>query len=88
MKPAGLAAFAARIEAKSRIYVYENAPLELSESLAKRIQRNKAAWKFLQAQAPWYRKRMAYWVSTAKKEETCLRRLEKLIQASAAGRML
>jgi uncharacterized protein YdeI (YjbR/CyaY-like superfamily) len=49
---------------------------------------DKAAWTFFQAQPPWYRKVMGWWVVSAKKEETRLKRLGKLIEDSAQGRRL
>ena len=86
MRPKGLAAFAARSEKKSRVYSYEQAGAELAEPYARQIRGNKSAWKFLQAQAPWYKKQVTHWVMGAKQEATRLKRLEKLIEASAAGR--
>ena len=88
MKAAGRKAFAARSEGKSRIYAYEQASAELSVAYAKIVQRNKAAWTFLRAQAPWYRKRVSHWVMGAKQEATREKRLAKLIEASAAGRRI
>jgi len=45
-----------------------------------------AAWDFLQAQAPSYRKAALWWVGNAKRAETRERRLATLIEDSAAGR--
>jgi uncharacterized protein YdeI (YjbR/CyaY-like superfamily) len=39
-----------------------------------------------EAQPPSYRKAVGWWVVSAKKEETRLKRLENLIEASARGR--
>jgi uncharacterized protein YdeI (YjbR/CyaY-like superfamily) len=88
MKTAGRKAFASRSEAKSRIYAYEQASAELSEAFAREIRRNKAAWAFLQSQAPWYRKRACHWVMSARQEATRVRRLGRLVEASAAGRQI
>jgi hypothetical protein len=85
MKAAGRKAFDARSEGKSRIYAYEQAGAELSAAYARELRRNKAAWTFFQARAPWYRKRMSYWVMNAKQEATRLRRLAKLIEVCADG---
>jgi uncharacterized protein YdeI (YjbR/CyaY-like superfamily) len=46
------------------------------------LRRNKAAWKFFQAQPPSYRKMMNWYIVSAKQEETRLKRLAKLIEAS------
>ncbi len=88
MQPAGLKAFAARKENKSGIYAYEQRSAELPEPYDKKLKENKAAWKFFYAQPASYRKRAFWWVVSAKREETRLKRLEKLINESAAGRRL
>ena len=86
MQPAGLEAFEARKENKSGIYAYEQRSAELPATYEKTLRKNKAAWDFFYAQPPSYRKLAFWWVVSAKKEETRLKRLEKLIQESAEGR--
>lgn len=88
MQPAGLKAFAARKENRSGIYSYEQRSPELVEPYAAEFKRNEAAWKFFEAQPPYYRKTMNWWVVSAKQEETRLKRLQTLIEASAEGRRL
>lgn len=88
MRPEGLKAFEARTENRSGIYAYEQREPRLPEPYAKRMRRDKAAWKFFQAQTATYRRLASWWVVSAKKEETRLKRLEKLIDDSAAGRTL
>jgi uncharacterized protein YdeI (YjbR/CyaY-like superfamily) len=88
MQPAGLKAFAARKEYRSGIYSYEQRSPELEEKYARRLKRNKAAWKFFQAQPPSYRKMMNWFIVSAKQEETRLKRLDKLIEASARQQRL
>jgi len=88
MQPAGLKAFAARKENRSGIYSYEQRSAELVEPYQARFKRNKAAWKFFQAQPAWYRKQMNWRVISAKREETRIDRVDKLIEASAQGRRL
>jgi uncharacterized protein YdeI (YjbR/CyaY-like superfamily) len=88
MRPAGLKAFAARIENKSGIYSYEQRPVELPEQYAKPLKKNKAAWNFFQAQPPSYRKLISWYVLSAKTEETRSKRFEKLMKASAEGKRL
>lgn len=88
VRPAGLKAFAARIENKSGIYSYEQRPKELEERYARVLKRNKAAWDFFQAQPPSYRKMMSWYIMSAKTEETRRKRLEKLIAASAKRKRL
>ena len=88
MQPAGLKAFEARLENKSGIYSYEQRDVELEEPYGKKLRQNKEAWKFFQAQPASYRKAANWWVLSAKKEETRLKRLEKLIEDSAQGRRI
>ena len=52
------------------------------------MKNNKAAWDFFQIQAPSYRKAVGWWIVSAKKEETRLKRLERLIQISARKKRL
>lgn len=88
MRPAGLKVFEARKENRSGIYAYEQRSAELVEPYLGKLKRNKVAWEFFQAQPAWYRKQMNWWVVSAKQEETRLKRLEILINASAKGRRL
>jgi uncharacterized protein YdeI (YjbR/CyaY-like superfamily) len=86
--PAGLAAFALRVENKSGIYAYEQRSEQLPEPYAGLLRGNRKAWEFFQAQPPGYRKTIGWWVVSAKRDETRRKRLEKLIAESAAGRRL
>jgi uncharacterized protein YdeI (YjbR/CyaY-like superfamily) len=88
MRPAGIKAFAARIENKSGIYSYEQRSTELQQPYAKLLKKNKAAWNFFRTQSPSYRKIIGWWIITAKKEETRMARLTKLISESAKGKRL
>jgi uncharacterized protein YdeI (YjbR/CyaY-like superfamily) len=88
MQPAGIKAYEARKENRSGIYSYEQRSPELVEPYLGKLKRNKPAWKFFQMQPPSYRKVMNWWVVSAKREETRLKRLEKLIEESAQGRRM
>jgi len=85
MQPAGMKAYRARKEYRSGIYSYEQRSPELVEPYAGALRRNQAAWKFFQAQPPSYRKMINWWIVSAKREETRLKRLETLIKTSAKG---
>lgn len=89
MRAAGLRAFANRIEAKTAIYAYEQRQnAALHPDAEAQFRANQAAWKFFEAQPVWYRKQMAWWVVSAKREETRQKRLSSLIQTSQQGRRL
>jgi uncharacterized protein YdeI (YjbR/CyaY-like superfamily) len=88
MRPAGLKAFEARKEYRSGIYSYEQRSEKLPDVYEKPLKQNKKAWAFFQAQPPGYRKIIGWWIVSAKKEETRLKRLKKLIEESAQQRRI
>lgn len=88
MQPTGLKAFEARQENRSAIYSYEQRSPELPAQYQKKLKKDLAAWKFFQAQPPSYRKAANWWVLSAKKEETRLKRLDQLIQYSTRGQRI
>lgn len=88
MQPAGRKAYEARRENKSGIYSYEQRRIDLEEPYNRLLKKNKAAWKFFQAQPASYRKAVYWWIMSAKKEETRLKRLEKLTAFSAEEQRL
>lgn len=88
MLPAGHAAFASRTHAKTGVYSFEQETAVLSAADVRYFKRNRAAWKFFEAQPPGYRRQMIWRVTSAKREETRAKRLQMLIDASAAGRRL
>lgn len=88
MLEAGLRAFEARSDHKSAIYAYERKNARLHATHEKALRRNREAWAFFRAQPPSYLKVVTWWIVSAKKEETRLKRLAKLIEYSAAGRRL
>ncbi len=85
MQAAGIAAFAARSPVKTGVYAFEQEAPELSAADIRTFKKNKAAWKFFEAQPPGYRRLMSWRVTSAKREETREKRLLQLIEASAAG---
>jgi uncharacterized protein YdeI (YjbR/CyaY-like superfamily) len=85
MQPAGLKAYQARKENRSGIYSYEQRSVDLEEPYNGLLRKNEAAWKFFQAQPASYRKAVSWWIISARKEETRLKRLEKLMAFSAEG---
>jgi uncharacterized protein YdeI (YjbR/CyaY-like superfamily) len=89
MRPAGLAAFERRSEARSGIYSYERrkaAKLDPEQEASFRA--DAAAWSFFDSQPPGYRRTAIHWVVSAKREETRRKRLLQLIEDSRSGRRL
>jgi uncharacterized protein YdeI (YjbR/CyaY-like superfamily) len=86
--PKGRAAFAARDDARSAIYSYENRKRGLDIEMEDAFRKHDAAWKFFESQAPWYRRAATYWVVSAKREETRLKRLQALIDHSKVGKRI
>ncbi len=87
MHPAGLTAFGKRADERSAIYSYEQRKAaKLHPAEERRFRANRDAWKFFQAQPPSYRQAAIWWVVSAKREETRLRRLTTLIEDSGGGR--
>src|SRR5207247_8706964 len=87
-QPAGVNAYEARKENRSGIYSYEQRSAELVEPYLGKLKRNRKSWEFFQAQPPSYRKTVNWWIVSAKREETRLKRLEQLIEESAQGRRI
>jgi uncharacterized protein YdeI (YjbR/CyaY-like superfamily) len=89
MRPAGVAAFAARREDRSGIYSFERDEAAAFDAAAEaRFRAHPEAWAFFEAQPPGYRRTATHWVVSAKRPETRDRRLGTLIADSAAGRRL
>ena len=86
---AGLEAFERRTGNRSEIYAYEQRKgAKLSGAFEKQFRANKKAWKFFLAQPPWYQRTASWWVISAKKEETRMKRLAQLIEDSEHERTI
>jgi uncharacterized protein YdeI (YjbR/CyaY-like superfamily) len=83
MARAGLAAYEGREESRTGIYSFEQRPTTLAPEYARLFQANRKAWTFFRSLAPWYQRTSTFWVMSAKKEETRMRRLGLLIARSA-----
>jgi len=87
MHPAGLEAFEARSEDRSRTYSYEQRKsAELPAEYAERLRADAAAREYFDSSPASYRQAAIWWVMSAKREETRLKRLATLIDDSAQGR--
>ena len=86
MHAAGLAAYERRDPERTGIYAFENEPRQLSPAYEKVFRQNKKAWKFFdEKMPPSLKKTTIYWIMSAKKEETQLRRLKHVIENSEKG---
>jgi uncharacterized protein YdeI (YjbR/CyaY-like superfamily) len=89
MLPAGLAAWARRDPAKTGVYAFERLEAaSFDEAAVTRFRRDRAAWRYFQAQPPGYRRLATHWVVSAKRSDTRERRLAALIDHSARGERL
>ncbi len=66
-------------------YSFENRDKGFSPAQRRTFLENPKAWAYYEAQPPWYRRVSAWWVISAKKEETRDRRLGTLIATSRKG---
>jgi uncharacterized protein YdeI (YjbR/CyaY-like superfamily) len=87
MTPAGRRVFEER-DAKREYSYEETRRREFSPEIEKKFRAKKKAWAFFEAQPPGYRRTITFYVMSAKKEETRLSRLNRVIDASAAGRRI
>ena len=89
MRPAGRKAFEERAEEKTGVYSYEQRhTAQFDEAHEQQFRANQPAWDFFQAQPAGYRRLAIWWVVSAKKEATRLKRLATLIEDSAQGRAI
>lgn len=83
MTPAGIDAYKKRDSKNSGKASFEQKYVSLDKAYESKLKANKEAWNFLNNKlAPSYRKQSIWWVMSAKKEETRIRRLNTLIECS------
>jgi uncharacterized protein YdeI (YjbR/CyaY-like superfamily) len=85
MHEAGLKAFQASERAAPGS---ADRPQTLPDVHLTRLQSSPDAWAYFNSQPPWYQRTCATWVMDAKREDTRQRRLDTLIEDSAAGRWI
>lgn len=89
VKSAGLTAFAQRTETKSRTASYEQEQhISFSAAEIKKFRGNTAAWAYFETLPPSYKKKVTWWIISAKQVETRDRRLLLFIEACTEGRRL
>jgi uncharacterized protein YdeI (YjbR/CyaY-like superfamily) len=87
MRPAGLKVFQERDRKKAGLYSFEQRRrIKLPPRFEQPLRARKRAWVYFSAQAPWYQRTAAFWITSAKVESTRLRRLAVLIASSAQRR--
>ncbi len=84
--PAGLAAYHGRDPKLQNRYSFENRGVAFDAASAKTFRADKTAWANFSAMPLSYRRPATWWVMSAKREETKVRRLATLIADSADGR--
>jgi uncharacterized protein YdeI (YjbR/CyaY-like superfamily) len=82
MTEAGQAAFARRDRSQTQRYSYERAGAKLRPDEVRQFKQAPGAWEFFRSCPPSYQRVAAWFLASAKKEETRRRRLETLIAAS------
>lgn len=86
MQPAGMAAFERRTEEKSVRAAYEQPTMpELNDVEIALFMKNAKSWAYFESVPPGYRKRVVWWVVSAKQLATREKRLDLLVQACAEG---
>ena len=85
MAPAGLAAYARLTPERAGIYSFERETATFDADSERAFRRNKKAWRFFEAQPPYYKRVITFYVMSAKRPETRARRLAMLIEHSAKG---
>ncbi|SGZ06358.1 Putative uncharacterized protein [Moritella viscosa] len=83
MKPAGMHLFNNRSDAQG--YSSEQRNVQLAREYEEKIKLNQPAWLFFTNLAPSYKRDSIWWIMSAKKEETRLKRLGILIASSEAA---
>lgn len=88
MKLSGLEEYENRKKYNRVKYSYEEKIEKLSTEYEKKFKSDKAAWEFFQNQPPYYKRIVSFWVMSAKKEETRLRRLKIVMHDSLKKRKI
>ncbi|OEF05402.1 YdeI/OmpD-associated family protein [Vibrio genomosp. F10] len=83
MRPEGLHAFNNRADTQG--YSSRQRNVALLQDYKERIKANQSAWSVFTRLAPSYKRDSIWWVMSAKKEETRLRRLRVLIASAEEG---
>ncbi|UAA37180.1 YdeI/OmpD-associated family protein [Paraneptunicella aestuarii] len=86
MKPEGLKLFNSRTDSEG--YSSDKRNLELDDEYEQKLRENPKAWQYFSDLAPSYKRDTIWWVMSAKREDTRLRRLDVLITSSEEGKKI
>ncbi|MCP4122478.1 MAG: bacteriocin-protection protein [Bacteroidetes bacterium] len=82
LKPAGKAIYEKRNVAKIARSAHEQKDIRLKTEFEKQFQINQKAWDYFSNRTASYRKQCTWWIMSAKKESTSIKRLNILIDCS------
>ena len=85
MKPAGEAAFKKRKKENTARAAYEQKNVTLDPSYEKQLKENRKAWSYFSSSPPSYQNPCMWWIMSAKRESTRIRRLGVLIDSCEKG---
>jgi uncharacterized protein YdeI (YjbR/CyaY-like superfamily) len=83
MHPAGLQAFNAREANRSGVYSFEQRPMEIPEPYVAALRDNSVARNYWERQPRSYRQAVAWWIVSAKRDDTRYKRLRSLVEHCA-----
>ena len=85
MQPAGLAIFEKCRPEKSKVYAYEQKNITLNQVYETQLKANPKAWAYFEKLASGYKRQTIWWVMSAKRQATQLKRLKIMIDYCEAG---
>jgi uncharacterized protein YdeI (YjbR/CyaY-like superfamily) len=88
MKAAGRAAFRIRDQARTRRFSSERQNATLDAEAWRALQADKKAFAFFQTLPPGMKRLYAFWLTSAKREETRMRRLTIVLERCRAGKRI
>ncbi|MGX7420236.1 YdeI/OmpD-associated family protein [Carnobacterium gallinarum] len=86
MRPEGLTIFNQRKDQTGYSSVHRN--VTLIKEYEDKIRKNPSAWEFFNQLPPSYKRDSIWWIMSAKKEETQIRRLNRFITSWEKGEIL
>ena len=85
MHPTGLKVYEERNPEKAEIYSYERDRVSFEKTHEDQLKAKPKAWEFYQSLAPSAKKSTIWWVMSAKREETRMKRMNVLIECCEEG---